>query len=50
MLKALEKTDKNSYAFIPSGVLKNGDSIKEHQCLLHATKGSDQFGIPHLSI
>jgi hypothetical protein len=28
MLKALEKTDKNSYAFIPSGVLKNGDSSK----------------------
>lgn len=26
MLKALEKTDKNMYAFIPSGVLKNGDS------------------------
>jgi formylglycine-generating enzyme required for sulfatase activity len=26
MLKALEKTDKNSYLFIPSGVLKNGDS------------------------
>jgi hypothetical protein len=26
MLKALEKTDKNNYAFIPSGVLKNGDS------------------------
>lgn len=26
MLKALEKTDKNNYAFIPAGVLKNGDS------------------------
>lgn len=26
MLKALEKTDKNNYAYIPSGGLKNGDS------------------------